>query len=178
MVAPPAPVACVASPWAPRAPCSRSCGGGRQRLARTVLTPARHGGALCGELAKSEECNPEPCPGEEETSLSPWGEWGACTATCGGGERRRSRRCTVEALSESLEFAKDIGGCERGEGEVQTEECGEEECVVVWWYRDTVGTAQGPFPSSQMLAWHTAFPGVFRYDTYYTRKGKCRNQSF
>ena len=73
----------------------------------------------------------------------------------------------MEALSDSLEFAKDTqeeeGGCGRGEEEVETEECGEEACVVVWYYKGTGDIIQGPFPSTQMLAWHTGFPGVFRY---------------
>ena len=53
-----------------------------------------------------EECNEGSCA--EWTS---WGEWGECTASCGGGERRRSRRCTEaqgEAQAVVLDFAKDF----------------------------------------------------------------------
>ena len=42
-----------------------------------------------GESVKVEKCSStEPCP-----SWSPWSEYSACSATCGEGERTKTRVC-------------------------------------------------------------------------------------
>ena len=51
-----------------------------------------------------------------------WGEWSACNATCGGGQRSRSRRC-VDGVSGS----QDQSQC-TGNGE-QTESCNTHACA-------------------------------------------------
>ena len=43
------------------------------------------------ELTEDEDCEEIPCIGPG--SWGEWGEWQKCTATCGGGERRRFREC-------------------------------------------------------------------------------------
>ncbi|XP_072027188.1 A disintegrin and metalloproteinase with thrombospondin motifs 9-like isoform X2 [Amphiura filiformis] len=73
--------------------CSRTCGGGWRR--RLVLCQDRHGDAnSCDISIKPEEiesCNREPCP------LWNYGEWGACTASCGGGFKRRLVICMLRS---------------------------------------------------------------------------------
>lgn len=50
-----------------------------------------------------------------------WGEWGACNATCGGGQRSRSRRC-VDSVSRSEDRSQCTGKDE------ETEPCNTENC--------------------------------------------------
>ena len=51
-----------------------------------------------------------------------WGEWSVCNATCGGGQRSRSRRCV-----DSVSGSQDQSQC-TGNGE-QTESCNTHTCA-------------------------------------------------
>ena len=54
------------TPWSDFTPCSKSCGGGMTRKARTCKNPApAHGGEDCkGDNVQAKSCNEQPCPGE------------------------------------------------------------------------------------------------------------------
>ncbi len=45
-----------------------------------------------GEGTQRESCGDAGCP---RPTWAEWGEWSGCSRTCGGGQRRRWRRCDV-----------------------------------------------------------------------------------
>ncbi|KAM9721999.1 A disintegrin and metalloproteinase with thrombospondin motifs 13 [Dama dama] len=85
--------------WAPvRGPCSVSCGAGVRPVTYSCRDQARSEwveAARCAgsrpPAAWSETCAPEPCPPHWAA-----GDFGPCSASCGGGLREREVRC-VEA---------------------------------------------------------------------------------
>jgi len=54
----------------------------------------------------------------------------------------------------------------------------EEEChkVISWFYQDKMGSIQGPYPSTQMIAWNTA--GFFPSDTLVKKAGIVGDEEF
>ena len=77
--------------------CSATCGGGTQ--ARTVSCLDENGNIVAGSLcdpntkpATSQSCNTDPCPAYHWLA----GNWGACSATCGGGTQSRTVSCLDE----------------------------------------------------------------------------------
>merc|ERR1719453_1701000 len=78
---------CVVSKWNPHE-CSKNCGGGEQKLERTVLTPNQNG-AKCLPLEALKSCNNDACP--VDCKLQPWTGWSKCSAPCGGGVEQRIR---------------------------------------------------------------------------------------
>ncbi|CAK0874514.1 unnamed protein product, partial [Prorocentrum cordatum] len=109
---------CEVLGWVPE-PCSAPCGGGVQRLSRTVSVENGTYGAACPPLLTQEACNTQPCPTHCE--VSDWDEWSSCTALCGGGSRSRSRAVLVEA--------KD-GGEPCPQQTTETGACAQEACEV------------------------------------------------
>eukprot|EP00192_Tetraselmis_astigmatica_P001340 CAMPEP_0117696850 /NCGR_PEP_ID=MMETSP0804-20121206/28894_1 /TAXON_ID=1074897 /ORGANISM="Tetraselmis astigmatica, Strain CCMP880" /LENGTH=2321 /DNA_ID=CAMNT_0005511019 /DNA_START=558 /DNA_END=7525 /DNA_ORIENTATION=- len=69
--------------WGPWQACSRDCGGGVALRERTVLVEPAGGGAACPPLVDEQACATEPC--DLHCSVSPWGQWGQCSARCGSG---------------------------------------------------------------------------------------------
>ena len=59
--------------------------GGYSERTRTCHGPFYGGQECVGSQRESKECNMSPCP--VDGFFKPWGAWGACSATCGGGER-------------------------------------------------------------------------------------------
>ena len=77
----------------------------------------------------------------EEAEWTTWSEWVACSKTCGGGERHRSRHCVIGEY-----YADDQCGAEEP---LQEEVCNEQECGPHTGDRgaradDAVVSAQGP----------------------------------
>ena len=85
---------CAIQPWTPWTSCSASCGGGSQSRSR-VNTAARFGGRACPSAVQTRDCNAFPCP--IDGGWTDWGAWGACSASCEGGEQARVRRCASPA---------------------------------------------------------------------------------
>ncbi|MXQ94804.1 hypothetical protein E5288_WYG008206 [Bos mutus] len=85
--------------WAPvRGPCSVSCGAGLRQVtygcqdqSRSEWVEAARCAGSRPPAAWSETCTPGPCPPHWEA-----GDFGPCSASCGGGLREREVRC-VEA---------------------------------------------------------------------------------
>ncbi|XP_034329440.2 SCO-spondin isoform X1 [Magallana gigas] len=82
------------SSWGSYGTCSVTCGGGTRSRSRTCTSPSpQYGGASCpGANSMSQDCNTQVCI--IDGSWGAWATWGACTKTCGGGRRSRSRFCT------------------------------------------------------------------------------------
>ncbi|KAK4311029.1 hypothetical protein Pmani_017444 [Petrolisthes manimaculis] len=87
------------SAWAGWSVCSVSCGGGVRQKRRVCDNPIpSNGGRYCpGSDSLEDYCNLDMCPINGGWSL--WSEWGGCTASCGGGQRRRFRTCDSPAPS-------------------------------------------------------------------------------
>eukprot|EP00928_Gymnodinium_smaydae_P043542 TRINITY_DN2914_c0_g2_i3.p1 TRINITY_DN2914_c0_g2~~TRINITY_DN2914_c0_g2_i3.p1 ORF type:complete len:2033 (+),score=334.18 TRINITY_DN2914_c0_g2_i3:329-6427(+) len=87
----PCPVDCKWFQWQSWHGCSASCGGGQKLRYRDNSGQAMYGGSACiGDNRNTEKCNTDPCPVDCE--WTDWGEWGPCSASCGGGERARQRK--------------------------------------------------------------------------------------
>merc|ERR1719198_1798625 len=84
---------CEVSPWTPEE-CSSPCGGGKQRLTRSVVVPSQLGMA-CPPLEMEKTCNEQGCPVDCE--MGDWGGWSMCSAKCGGGIMQRIRTINTQA---------------------------------------------------------------------------------
>ena len=70
-----------------------TCGGGVKSRFRSIQEPAKNGGAPCwGPTSVQKNCDRSPCI--VDCRWDNWGQWSACSRTCGGGNRQRMR--TVE----------------------------------------------------------------------------------
>nr|XP_034336498.1 hemicentin-1-like isoform X9 [Crassostrea gigas] len=81
------------SGWNHPSACSVTCGGGVRTRTRTCNHPTpAYGGHQCrGESHMSEHCNGNHCP--VNGGWSGWNHPSACSVTCGGGVRTRTRTC-------------------------------------------------------------------------------------
>ncbi|CAD7956387.1 unnamed protein product [Amoebophrya sp. A25] len=99
------PVDCVLSYWKDWSECSVSCGGGTRTRSRRIVTPSAHDGEACnGALSEVEPCNVEICPKDVvpvveavDCAWAQWEEWGECSASCGVGQKFRTRKIAQEA---------------------------------------------------------------------------------
>lgn len=114
---------CEVSAWVPEE-CSSSCGGGTQRMQRSVVVPASLGVA-CPPLVMQRKCNEQPCP--VDCRLEDWGGWSACSAQCGGGVRERIRmvRKQVRHGGRPCEATSESGSC-------SSEAC-DRDCALAGW---------------------------------------------
>ena len=100
-------VDCVRSAWSSWNVCTASCGGGVQDSHRSIMTPARFSGKGCGQLTRRRNCNLSQCPVNEV--VGNWGNWDACSFTCGGGHQMRRRTTTVAAEFGGVELKNEDG---------------------------------------------------------------------
>lgn len=101
--------------WGGWSECSVPCGTGSQRRARTCTAPEpAQGGATCeGPGHETRTCQLRAvCV--RRASWGPWGEWGPCSESCGGGTQSRARACSP-------------GGCQSEE--VQARDCNTWDCA-------------------------------------------------
>jgi len=79
---------CQLSDWIPET-CSVTCGGGEQKLTRSVITLPVGDGMTCPPPEMKRACNEQPCPVDCE--LASWSGWSSCSTKCGGGVMQKSR---------------------------------------------------------------------------------------
>ena len=86
-------VNCIWSSWSPWDNCSATCGGGTKIRSRFVSQPSQNGGSCSGKSAETQSCGETPCGdvGTIDCTWSAWSPWDACSVTCGGGTKMRSR---------------------------------------------------------------------------------------
>eukprot|EP00929_Paragymnodinium_shiwhaense_P074672 TRINITY_DN38225_c0_g1_i1.p1 TRINITY_DN38225_c0_g1~~TRINITY_DN38225_c0_g1_i1.p1 ORF type:complete len:1691 (+),score=329.54 TRINITY_DN38225_c0_g1_i1:637-5073(+) len=89
---------CMLSDWGEWKECSATCGIGETKRLRTVEREAVQGGFGCtGQLAEVKGCNERGCE-KTDCVWNEWDDWGACSCTCGGGSKRRSRTINTAPL--------------------------------------------------------------------------------
>merc|ERR1712193_394319 len=86
--------------WSDWTSCPVTCAGGKINRSRKCENPApENGGKSCqdlGDAAEELDCATDPCP-IIHGNYSDYGPWGDCSATCGGGEKKRTRKCNNPA---------------------------------------------------------------------------------
>ena len=91
-----APKDCVVGAWEDWTTCSLTCGGGQQYRHRSIETHASFGGKPCVEqLSEVRACSTQPCQEQVDCVWGEWSDFGACSASCGGGVKFRDRSIAV-----------------------------------------------------------------------------------
>lgn len=90
------PVHCKWGSWQEWEACSKTCARGLRERHRVVLDWPMYGGTTCPGLRSQKlTCNAIPCP--DDCQWGSWGQYEACSAHCGGGERKRQREIVLYA---------------------------------------------------------------------------------
>eukprot|EP00930_Biecheleria_cincta_P066152 TRINITY_DN5216_c0_g2_i1.p1 TRINITY_DN5216_c0_g2~~TRINITY_DN5216_c0_g2_i1.p1 ORF type:complete len:1322 (+),score=217.62 TRINITY_DN5216_c0_g2_i1:131-4096(+) len=85
---------CEWGEWSEWSACPVTCDGGIRTKTRSKKREELHGGQPCdGNTTQKESCGLTQCPVDCE--WKPWGDWGPCSASCGG-ERIRKRIKAME----------------------------------------------------------------------------------
>ncbi|ROL43461.1 Hemicentin-1, partial [Anabarilius grahami] len=118
----PCPVAGNWGAWLPWSPCSETCGKGMQtRLRLCNNPPPSFEGPSCeGPDTQTQVCNERNCP--VDGKWSSWVSWGACSVSCGGGTRQRTRICASPAPQ--------YGGRQCEGNDIHIDFCNNEPCPI------------------------------------------------
>uniref|UniRef100_A0A480PJG6 Hemicentin-1 n=3 Tax=Sus scrofa TaxID=9823 RepID=A0A480PJG6_PIG len=116
----PCPVHGAWSTWQPWGTCSASCGKGTQTRTRLCNNPPpSFDGSYCdGTETQMQVCNERHCPIDGKWTT--WSSWSACTVSCGGGARQRTRDCS--------DPAPQYGGNKCEGSDVQSDFCNSDSC--------------------------------------------------
>ncbi|GAA6103142.1 spondin-1-like, partial [Tachysurus ichikawai] len=82
---------CMMSEWITWSPCSVSCGSGVRSRERYVKQFPEDGFACTLPTEETEPCTVNQHCSPSSCLVTEWGEWDACSATCGLGMKRRER---------------------------------------------------------------------------------------
>jgi len=113
-------VACRWNNWGPWQECN--CKNGLRERLRSVAVPALHGGSNCeGRPVEEENCTSSSCrphlsksaagSAGGECNWEPWGLWGRCSKSCGGGVRWRSRLPQINTTAACLGISSESLSC-------------------------------------------------------------------
>nr|XP_033816119.1 hemicentin-1 isoform X1 [Geotrypetes seraphini] len=118
----PCPVHGTWGPWASWGSCSETCGKGTQARVRLCNNPPpSFGGSYCdGPDTQIQVCNEKNCPVDGRWAA--WSSWSACSISCGGGARQRTRECS--------DPAPNFGGHQCEGNDLQTDFCNRDLCPV------------------------------------------------
>ncbi|XP_033885551.3 hemicentin-1-like isoform X1 [Acipenser ruthenus] len=118
----PCPVAGNWGAWLPWGPCSETCGKGTQiRLRLCNNPPPSFDGPHCeGQDTQTQVCKERHCP--VDGKWTSWVSWAACSVSCGGGTRQRTRACA----SPSPQY----GGRQCEGNDVHIDFCNSEPCPI------------------------------------------------
>ena len=94
----PCPVDCSVGEWGIWTGCVVECGIGDIVRTRRVVVPPANGGAECPRLSDDSKCTMARC--DVECVLGVWAVWHDCSASCGGGEKKRDRTVDVPPRGE------------------------------------------------------------------------------
>eukprot|EP00397_Hematodinium_sp_SG-2012_P007230 GEMP01007272.1.p1 GENE.GEMP01007272.1~~GEMP01007272.1.p1 ORF type:complete len:1040 (+),score=226.82 GEMP01007272.1:331-3450(+) len=181
-------VDCKLSDWENWTSCTKTCGGGLQTRSRTVAVPPAHGGVLCHySLQEVRECGREKCEvvetaapveeGEIDCKWSQWDEWGACSETCGGGQKMRQRQISQEPNAKGIpclsQAAMEIAAC-------NTEGCTCQDCIWGAWSDWGACSCTGVMEHHRSIKTHfnhCGRPCVGPKVTTHACKPDCRNHA-
>ncbi|XP_013377196.1 PREDICTED: hemicentin-1 isoform X3 [Chinchilla lanigera] len=145
----PCPVHGGWSPWQPWGECSKSCAEGTQMRARLCNNPPpSFGGSYCsGAETQMRVCNERHCP--VDGKWSPWGSWSACSVSCGGGTRQRTRDCS--------DPVPQYGGSTCEGSDIQIDFCNSDPCPIHgnWSPWSSWGTCSRTCNGGQMRRYRT-----------------------
>ncbi|XP_057363933.1 hemicentin-1 isoform X3 [Manis pentadactyla] len=118
----PCPVHGAWSTWQPWGTCSRSCGKGTQTRSRLCNNPPPlFDGSYChGVETQMQVCNERHCP--VDGKWASWTMWSACSVSCGGGARQRTRACS--------DPVPQYGGSKCEGSDVQSDFCNSDPCPI------------------------------------------------
>eukprot|EP00397_Hematodinium_sp_SG-2012_P001943 GEMP01001948.1.p1 GENE.GEMP01001948.1~~GEMP01001948.1.p1 ORF type:complete len:1138 (+),score=201.54 GEMP01001948.1:209-3622(+) len=117
-------VNCKLGDWSNWDRCTKTCGGGQQLRIRSVQVPAVDGGVPCNDpLREIRGCNEQGCGGQIDCIWQEWETWGACSRTCGGGQKNRNRLVKVSPRKGGKLCAPLVSS--------ETEVCNDHSCIAV-----------------------------------------------
>ena len=92
---------------------------------RSIAQHNNHCGKPCeGAKSDTKRCHPDCRHEPVDCALGGWGQWGACTKTCGGGQQTRARAVETESQHNGNPCSgplTEVRGCnfERGDQRVK-----------------------------------------------------------
>ncbi|MBN3312119.1 HMCN1 protein, partial [Atractosteus spatula] len=118
----PCPVAGNWGSWLPWSPCSETCDKGTQTRIRLCNNPPpSFDGPHCeGPDTQTQVCKERHCP--VDGKWNSWVSWAACSVSCGGGTRQRTRSCSNPAPQ--------YGGRQCEGNDVHIDFCNSELCPI------------------------------------------------
>jgi hypothetical protein len=94
------PADCQVSTFTKWSACDKSCGSGETMRSRNITQQPASGGKGCPDLYEHRACNTQQCPIDCQVTV--WGIFGACSATCGGAVKTRTRSVLVPSAFEGV----------------------------------------------------------------------------
>ncbi|XP_075792870.1 hemicentin-1 isoform X2 [Pelodiscus sinensis] len=135
--------------WLPWGPCSETCGKGTQTRLRLCNSPppAFEGSDCEGPDTQMQICNKRHCPVDGKWAT--WASWSACTVSCGGGSRQRTRDCS--------DPAPQFGGHKCEGSDLQMDFCNSDRCPIHgnWGPWSDWGTCSRTCSGGQMRRYRT-----------------------